>query len=761
MNDFFPFTDFSYYRTCMLSRIEKNTQIKFQESIAFQSQITKSLIESNYSKANMLKNQESYYKNPNFIENTRNSKDLFNNISAISYDKDRNSRNLPENRSYHVNKTEIFNKTPSMIKENEKNSAFFKKKDDFDVKTRNPGNPQEISQNMRNNSFLQEEYQFIGEIYTKYIEDIEKFEEFLLSIEESPEKIDISVFFSKEKLYFSFEKSALCLISFDFPKIISLIMIEDLKIERIPNRNNFLVAVKLKETLKEYEKTVWDFKFLVFHVTNKIFKEFFEGLKTLKSKENQSNFYKTEDFLESSKNAHEKSSVLEIIDPYELLKSQDIVSKKENIKNHEIDRKNHEIDRKNHEIDRKNHETLHSNKEYGFTFNRKNENLKENDQDNENLEIRRIMPKISQAKRNTETLEEQSREFEKKENFNEVYKEHHHHDENNDFQQENLEINEFQGFKNIDSETIKHQDIINHENSDKGENFHENQSFIDNHSHEQNKEINEKQMTFENMSKTKKLPEKKKNEKFQKSSSLKIISVQENQIKTNNFQEDIIKNHSELKKSSENLQKTPEIHKSSPNLKKSTEKSFGNMQKNEIINKSSEISKLSQPKLPETPKIFVNQSDNLSKNQNNKKFGTNFNDGYGLQNEDFQQILKKHSEILKQGKFFLKFGRKDLFRPSKRKICFDDNLTRFYWGKGKKIKAFSLDEIIEIRYGRNTDNFKRFGVGNKEKNKLCFSIVMIKRSIDLQAPNLKEKELFLEALNQIMAWKKSLILINK
>lgn len=117
-----------------------------------------------------------------------------------------------------------------------------------------------------------------------------------------------------------------------------------------------------------------------------------------------------------------------------------------------------------------------------------------------------------------------------------------------------------------------------------------------------------------------------------------------------------------------------------------------------------------------------------------------------------KEQFERCKRILTEGRVFLKYGRNTFFKPSKRKILCDDALKNFYWKNGKRIKLFKISDIIEIKNGRNTVNFKRFGKKN-ERNDLSFSIVMSSRTVDLEAFDNKEKEEFLQALTLVLAKK--------
>lgn len=166
------------------------------------------------------------------------------------------------------------------------------------------------------------------------------------------------------------------------------------------------------------------------------------------------------------------------------------------------------------------------------------------------------------------------------------------------------------------------------------------------------------------------------------------------------------------------------------------------IQYNLIIDKKEEKSKRSSPR----------DESQLKKNN------TEINLEEDIKNEEKQKQVQEREQfekckkILTEGRVFLKYGRNTFFKPSKRKIIFDDALKNFYWKNGKRIKLFKISDIAEIKNGRNTPNFKRFGK-KTERNDLSFSIVMSSRTVDLEALDGKEKEEFLEAFTLVLAKK--------
>lgn len=88
-----------------------------------------------------------------------------------------------------------------------------------------------------------------------------------------------------------------------------------------------------------------------------------------------------------------------------------------------------------------------------------------------------------------------------------------------------------------------------------------------------------------------------------------------------------------------------------------------------------------------------------------------------------------------------KFPRRSFFRNMvncdkngmKRTIKFDPPFVQFYWtdpnGDDTAKKVFSIKNIIEVIEGKRSINFEKYPNARKE---LCFSILMVTRTIDLQ-----------------------------
>lgn len=666
MSDNFLFSDFSYFRTCMLSRIEELPISKSRDFFAsHSSNFTTPIIYSNYNKALCIQNSSN-----NNLQNITQNSDFF-------VDPYKNQDFYHEKSSKNIQKSSLF----------------------------------------INSKFIYEDF---GQILVKYLEDIEKFEEFLLEIEGLSENQDISMMFSNETLGFSHEKLAFKL---NNQKILGFVNIQDLKIEEVPNKRHkrHIIAIKTKAFFNE------EYKFVLFLIKTTKMRVFFEDL-ALKMQ-------KIKDFEKNQ----EKSEVFEVIDPYELMRKNPEMTK--NIEISEISgykEKNHSfmnnfINTKS-EILEKSHGFNENSQELRFSYVLESQS-KEKRKGNQ-LELEKIIEnqekneeKLGNQKENQENIEKIKENQEKIMRNQEILEKI---EENREMpliiQRETPKINEKAQIIQIENSEIK-------ENEEKTEKSPEQPVKIEfksliNSGKTLKNLGNSEQNFYEIRSEILTTPLRKKPR-----NPLKSVSFHENQNSAIKSQENplkTLKSLINLEKSSENK----EILKKSEFQEKSSENK-------ETLKKSEFQEKCSENK------------ENIDQKSSENKENLNQNPQLPIENQEFQTRLKFHEKILKEGPVFLKFGLRDLFRPSKTQIFFEDDLNRFYWGKGKKRKTFALEEIMEIRYGRNTKNFKRFGVSNKVKNQLCFSIMTLGRSIDLQAGSVKEKDQFLEALSQVMAWKKS------
>ena len=78
--------------------------------------------------------------------------------------------------------------------------------------------------------------------------------------------------------------------------------------------------------------------------------------------------------------------------------------------------------------------------------------------------------------------------------------------------------------------------------------------------------------------------------------------------------------------------------------------------------------------------------------------------------------------------------------------------------KSDKKKTMRMEEITEIRHGRIGPNFDRFKLtneGEKYRENLSFSIVGPKRTLDLEAKDELDREIFECQLDIVMSYAKS------
>ena len=588
----------------------------------------------------------------------------------------------------------------------------------------------------------------MGSIHVRYLSDVEKFEEFLLEIENNSENQDICSFFSIEPLSFSHEKQALKLKN---EIIIGLVSVDDLKIEPVPGKNQSaeIIAIKLKGSISE------EFKFLLFLVKTEKFKNFFRDL--------AGKVKKIKDFDNITEKLALKSEVFEVVDPYELI------------------RKNPDIYMKNREF----YENSHVNNEKNQSFLKNFVNTRSEIWD-KSKEFSYLLESHSKAGINNNDFQREIKEKPLKNEKNEENKKEIDDDKNNNLpknQQNNKENKEtLEKSQNISKiEPLKHKNMLKKINTvDKPFEESVDSQFqvmetpkitetpikltdhdtllIKNDSLQQKIPISEKligksiKVTVSPEKINESLLKSKENEK--ENSFIENNSLQSDKnIERNLFKSDKRNSFSPIKEAKGNQDVkttrseiiTVPIHNAPLKMLSFQENPIEIPLKSEGISNKPKSSQNSAKKLKsaiKNDKSFENKEnlpENVPKN---------------TQNEEFLEKIKIHSAILKQGRFFMKFGLRDFFCPSKTQILFEEDLSKFYWGKGKKKKIFSLNEIVEIRYGRNTKNFKRFGIANKEKNQRSFSIITKGRSIDLQTGTVKEKEEFLEALSQVMAWKK-------
>ena len=129
-----------------------------------------------------------------------------------------------------------------------------------------------------------------------------------------------------------------------------------------------------------------------------------------------------------------------------------------------------------------------------------------------------------------------------------------------------------------------------------------------------------------------------------------------------------------------------------------------------------------------------------------------------LANDDQLMAAKlefiKAADILKKGKIVKKYGQNALFGPGKRHIYMTQDNTSIAWKKqntNKALKSFEISKLYDIKKGKESQNFQRF---KKAKENLCLTIILIDRSIDIEAENETDYNELFASLQSILTLKK-------
>ena len=104
---------------------------------------------------------------------------------------------------------------------------------------------------------------------------------------------------------------------------------------------------------------------------------------------------------------------------------------------------------------------------------------------------------------------------------------------------------------------------------------------------------------------------------------------------------------------------------------------------------------------------------------------------------------------------FLKYGKWG--EPGYRTVYVSPDFKNIEWkhhGETKSSGSMPLSQLIGIKFGRHTPNFKRFKAPTPEIEDLSFSIIGEKRNLDLEASLKEQKEQFVEGLVSLMAYHK-------
>ena len=120
-----------------------------------------------------------------------------------------------------------------------------------------------------------------------------------------------------------------------------------------------------------------------------------------------------------------------------------------------------------------------------------------------------------------------------------------------------------------------------------------------------------------------------------------------------------------------------------------------------------------------------------------------------IQNQEYARAVK----ALSLGITFLKYGA--IGQPKTRHVFLQENGKKLCWKEpggaaSKKSRCIILKEINQITEGRDTKKFKRFKSESAQQVALSFSLHTKKRTLDLEASCLEEKNNFLQHLRTLL-----------
>lgn len=119
----------------------------------------------------------------------------------------------------------------------------------------------------------------------------------------------------------------------------------------------------------------------------------------------------------------------------------------------------------------------------------------------------------------------------------------------------------------------------------------------------------------------------------------------------------------------------------------------------------------------------------------------------------------EHSYLpfLAQGGLFQKYGRSG--NPHTKYITLTKDKTRIIWkapddkdNKEDVTSTIALTEITAIRRGKTTKVFERFVGTSTGKDELCFSLIAQERTLDLEAPNTKTRDEWIDVLHNVLTY---------
>ena len=112
-----------------------------------------------------------------------------------------------------------------------------------------------------------------------------------------------------------------------------------------------------------------------------------------------------------------------------------------------------------------------------------------------------------------------------------------------------------------------------------------------------------------------------------------------------------------------------------------------------------------------------------------------------------EQKFPRAVKVLKNGFLFLKYGKYG--HPHERLVYLSDDEKMIEWKDANQKKctgSIPLDSIQDIAEGRSQGHFHRFKVKDMNQDKLSFSIISSRRTLDLEASIKENKLRFIESL---------------
>lgn len=112
-------------------------------------------------------------------------------------------------------------------------------------------------------------------------------------------------------------------------------------------------------------------------------------------------------------------------------------------------------------------------------------------------------------------------------------------------------------------------------------------------------------------------------------------------------------------------------------------------------------------------------------------------------------------DILLEGYVFLKYGRWG--SPAYRVVKVSPDLKNLEWihrGEAKPSGSIPVPSLIGIKYGRHTDNFKRYKAKDQTQEDLSFTIFGEDRNLDLEADIKEQKDLFVQGMVSLINYHK-------